>query len=93
MLKIKKISEMIGMRVFTDSGDFFGEVEEANLVENKIESWRLRVARDSNVSAYLGGAKGMIVPHQFVKSVGDVVIISKAAVPAASAEETSEELI
>lgn len=81
------------MRVFTDSGDFFGEVEEANLVENKIESWRLRVARDSNVSAYLGGAKGMIVPHQFVKSVGDVVIISKAAVPAASAEETSEELI
>ena len=44
MLKIKKISEMIGMRVFTDSGDFFGEVEEANLVENKIESWRLRVA-------------------------------------------------
>ena len=93
MLKIKKISEMIGMRVFTDSGDFFGEVEEANLVENKIESWRLRVARDSNVSAYLGGAKGMIVPHQFVKSVGDVVIISKAAVPAASSEETSEELI
>ncbi|PIU75913.1 hypothetical protein COS75_02040 [Candidatus Pacearchaeota archaeon CG06_land_8_20_14_3_00_35_12] len=90
MLKIKKISEMIGMKVFTDSGEFFGEIEEANLLDNKIESWRMRVARESNVSSFLGGARGIIVPHQFVKSVGDVVIISKAAIPSASSEESDE---
>ena len=90
MLKIKKISEMIGMKVFTDSGEFFGEIEEANLLDNKIESWRMRVARESNVSSFLGGARGIIMPHQFVKSVGDVVIISKAAIPSASSEESDE---
>lgn len=81
---------MIGMKVFTDSGEFFGEIEEANLLDNKIESWRMRVARESNVSSFLGGARGIIVPHQFVKSVGDVVIISKAAIPSASSEESDE---
>jgi sporulation protein YlmC with PRC-barrel domain len=42
----------------------------------------------------LGGARGLIVPHQFVKAVGDVVVISKAAIPskeAAGEEETPAE--
>jgi sporulation protein YlmC with PRC-barrel domain len=34
----------------------------------------------------LGSAKGVIVPHQLVKSVGDIMIISKAAVPSYSEE-------
>ena len=84
MLKIKKITEVIGKKVFTDTGDFFGEVEEANLVENKVESWRIRVA--SSMGSYLGGARGVIIPHQFVRSIGDVVIISRASLPLDEAE-------
>jgi hypothetical protein len=34
----------------------------------------------------LGGARGIIVPHQFMKAMGDVVLINKAAVPTAPAE-------
>ena len=79
MLKIKKITEVIGKKVFTDTGDFFGEVEEANLVENKVESWRIRVA--NSMGSYLGGARGVVIPHQFVRSIGDVVIISRASLP------------
>ncbi len=81
MLQILKVSDMIGLKVFTDSGDYFGEIEEANLMENKVESWRIKISRDSNMTAFLGGARGLIVPHQFVKAVGDVVIINKNAVP------------
>ncbi|GAG02030.1 unnamed protein product, partial [marine sediment metagenome] len=33
-MRIKKITEVIGSKVYTDSGDFFGEIEEANLQEN-----------------------------------------------------------
>ena len=44
MLKIKKISEVVGKRVYTDSGEFFGEIEEANLLENKVDGWRIRVS-------------------------------------------------
>ncbi len=89
MLKIRKVSEILGMKVFTDAGDFFGEVEEANLVENKVDGWRIKLARESSLSPYLGGARGLIIPHQFVKAIGDVVVVSKSAVP--TKEEASEE--
>ena len=93
MLRVRKISEVIGLRVFTDAGDFFGEIEEANLVENKVDGWRIKIARDSSLTSYLGGARGLIVPHQFVKAIGDIVIVSKSAVPIAEErEESSEEL-
>jgi sporulation protein YlmC with PRC-barrel domain len=78
-MQIKRISEVIGKRVFTDSGDFFGEVEEANLRENKIDGWRIRVG--GSVLSLVGGARGVIIPHQFVKSISDVFIISKSALP------------
>ena len=36
MLKVKKITDVIGKKAYTDTGDFFGEVEESNLIENKL---------------------------------------------------------
>jgi len=89
MLKIKRLSEVVGKRVFTDAGDFFGYVEELNLIDNKIDGWRIVVARQSGMSAMLGGARGIIVPHQFVKSIGDVIIINRNSVPV---REDSEDL-
>jgi len=79
MLKIKKVSEIVGKRVYTDSGDFFGEIEEVNLVENKIDSWRIRVS--GAMGSFLGGARGVVIPHQFVRAIGDICIVSKANLP------------
>jgi sporulation protein YlmC with PRC-barrel domain len=92
MLKIKKLKEMMGLKVFTDGGDYFGEIEEANLMDNRVDGWRIKIARDSALNPFLGGAKGIIVPHQFVKAIGDVVVINKSAIPAKeeSAEEVAE---
>ena len=92
-MRIKKLSDVVGMKVYTDSGDFFGEIEEANLSENKIEGWRIRVG--GSVVSLIGGAKGVIIPHQFVKAISDVFIINKAALPNpdSEVEEIPEELI
>jgi len=79
MLRIKKINASLGKRVYTDIGDYFGEVEEAILSENKIDSWRIRVARE--MVSQLNGARGVIIPHQFVKAVGDILIVNKASLP------------
>lgn len=87
MLKLKKISECYDMRVFTDSGDYFGNIEEAIVTHTKVFGWRVRATRSSFLSKVLGNAKGVVVPHQLVKSVGDVMIISKAAIPSYSEEE------
>lgn len=79
MLRIKNISEVLGKKVYTSEGDFFGQIEEVNLVDNKIDGWRIRVG-SSFINA-LGGARGVIIPHQFVKSIGDVFVINKASLP------------
>ena len=78
-MRIKKISEVIGTRVYTDSGDYFGEIEEVNLHENKIDGWRIKVG--GSIMSLIGGARGVIIPHQFVKAISDIFIINKSALP------------
>jgi len=92
-MRIKKISDVIGIKVYTDSGDFFGEVEEANLSENKIDGWRIKVG--GSIISLIGGAKGVIIPHQFVRAISDIFIINKTALPNpdSSIEELPEDLI
>ncbi|MBU0472219.1 MAG: PRC-barrel domain-containing protein [Nanoarchaeota archaeon] len=87
MLKMKKITETFDMRVFTDSGDYFGDIEEAILTSNKVFGWRVKATKNSFLNKVLGAAKGVIVPHQLVKSIGDIMIISKSAVPSYNPEE------
>ncbi len=87
MLKVKRISETYDMRVFTDAGDYFGDIEEVIVSNTKIIGWRVRATKNSFLSKALGNAKGVIVPHQLVKSIGDIMIINKTAVPSYSSEE------
>ena len=87
MLRTKRVTEVYDMRVFTDTGDYFGDVEEALLTQTKVIGWRVKASRNSVLSKLLGSAKGVVVPHQLVKSVGDVMIISKAAMPSYTSEE------
>lgn len=90
MLRIKRMSESVGRKVYTDSGDLFGVVEELNLVDNRIDGWRIVVSRESGMIEILGGARGIIVPHQFIKAIGDIVIINKNAVPVTQEEDMGD---
>ena len=81
----------MGKRVYTDTGDYFGEIEEANLMENRVDSWRIKIA--STMGSFLGGARGVIIPHQFVKAVGDIVLISRSSLPLDEGEETVESTV
>lgn len=93
MLKMKKVSETYDLKVFTDAGDYFGDIEDSIIQGNKVAGWKIKATKNSFLSKVLGSAKGVIVPHQLVKAVGDVLIISKSAVPSGGSveEETSEE--
>ncbi len=92
-MRIKKITEVIGSKVYTDSGDYFGEVEEANLHENKVDGWRIKVG--GSVTSLIGGARGVIIPHQFVRAISDIFIINKSALPSPESEieEIPEDLV
>lgn len=91
-MMIKKITDMIGAKVYTDVGDFFGEIVEANLMENKIDSWKIKVG--GSITSLIGGAKGVVIPHRFIKAMSDIVIINKSALPTAPepGESVVEEL-
>jgi len=91
MLKMKKISETYDMKVYTDTGEYFGDIEESIITQNKIFGWRVRATKSSFLNKVLGSAKGVIVPHQLVKSIGDIVIISRAAIPSYSEEGEQKE--
>ena len=75
------------MKVFTDTGDYFGDVEESILTQTKIFGWKVKATKNSFLTKVLGSAKGVIVPHQLVKAVGDILIISKTAVPSYPSED------
>jgi len=87
MLRLKKLSESYDMKVFTDSGDYFGDIEEAILTNNKVNAWKVKASRNSLIGKVLGGAKGVIVPHNLVKAIGAIMIVSNAAVPSSSLPE------
>ena len=87
MLRMKKLSEIYGMKVYTDEGDYFGDIEEVIVSQTKVNSWRVRAMRGSLLSKVLGSAKGVIVPHGLVKSIGDIVVISRSAAPARPDDE------
>ena len=84
---MKRISETYDMRVFTDAGDYFGDIEESILTQSKIFGWKVRATKNSFLNKVLGSAKGVIVPHQLVKAVGDIMIISKTAIPSHKGEQ------
>lgn len=90
MMKMKKITETYDMRVFTDSGDYFGDIEEAILETNKVFGWRVKASKNSFLNKVLGNAKGVIVPHQLVKAIGDIIIINRTAIPAFSEDDSAE---
>lgn len=100
MLRIKKVTEVIGKYVYTSEGDFFGQIEDVNLVDNKVEGWKIKIG--SGFMSSLGGARGAIIPHQFVKAIGDVFIVNKSSLPMrddsapmelATGAEGSEEIV
>ncbi len=86
MLKIKQITDVFDMQVFTDTGEYFGDVDEAIISGNKIQSWRVKATRSSFLSRILGTAKGVVIPHSLVKAIGDIMIVAKTAVPSVEEE-------
>ena len=90
MLSMRRLSETYDMRVFTDSGEYFGSVDEVVVTKNKVHGWRIKAAKNSILARAIGGAKGVVVPHQLVKSIGDIMIISNNAIPTSSSSGKEE---
>jgi len=85
-VKFRKISSTYKAKVYTEDGYFLGEVEDAIISGNKIYGWKIRVERGNLLKK---NVKGLIVPHQLVKAMGEIWIVSKAV--SSTTEELTEE--
>ncbi|HLA23088.1 MAG TPA: PRC-barrel domain-containing protein [Candidatus Nanoarchaeia archaeon] len=85
---VRKITDVIGLKVYTNSGDYFGEIEEANIKDNKLEGWKIRVS--GGMAALISGARGVIIPHKFVTAVGDILIINRSSLPVTESSNLAE---
>ncbi len=59
-----------------------------------MEGWRIKVG--GSVMSLIGGARGVIIPHQFVRAISDIFIINKSALPSgadSAIEEVPAELV
>ncbi|PIO00001.1 hypothetical protein COT72_04155 [archaeon CG10_big_fil_rev_8_21_14_0_10_43_11] len=81
MIQTKIVSSVWNIPVYTDAGEFFGEVDDAIVQQNKVLGWKINATPESPIFKVLRGARGVIVPHQMVRAISDIMIISKAAVP------------
>jgi sporulation protein YlmC with PRC-barrel domain len=86
-LNVRKVSETTRSKVYTEDGYFLGEVEDAIISDNKIYGWKIKVL-DPDLSRR--GIKGLIVPHQLIKAMGQIWIISKAVYSVKSSTEKEE---
>ena len=84
MIQTKVLSEMNGVIVYTDQGHMFGTVLEAVIQKNRVSGWKIKASQGSSLFKMLRGARGVIVPHQMVRAVGDVMIINHTAIPSVS---------
>ncbi len=91
VLKLKSLNETCGIKVYTESGDYFGDVEDARVKDNKIDGWKIRSTPNSLLARVMSGAKGVIIPHPLVKAIGDIMIISKSAIPSMDTEDQTKE--
>lgn len=92
MARFKRISDVYEMKVFTDSGYFFGEIEEALIEENKIKNWKIKAVAGSLLANKVKDAKGVVIPHKFFKAFGDIIIIQEVDLGGNSAEGEEEEV-
>ena len=91
MARFKRLTDVYNMKVFTDSGYFFGEIEEALIEENRIKSWKIKAVAGSLLSTKVRDAKGVIIPQKFFKAFGDIIIIQDIDFGGTGEEQVEEE--
>lgn len=91
MARFKRITDVYEMKVFTDSGYFFGEIEEALIEENRIKSWKIKAVPGSLLTSKVKDAKGVIIPQKFFKAFGDIIIIQDVDFGNSKSEEDLNE--
>lgn len=89
----QELGEVVGRDVYSNNGVFVGTVEDVRLDLDAELTTGLAVGglnRDL-LGDWLGNARGVIVPYRWVRSIGDVVLVSDVVERLNEREATEQE--
>ena len=74
----QEITALVGREVYSNNGVFVGEVEDVrlDLDDVKVTGLALHQVNQELFGERARGARGVIVPYDWVQAVGDVVLVS-----------------
>ena len=74
----QEITSLVGREVYSNNGVFVGEVSDLrlNLDTEVVNGLALSALNQELFAEQETGEKGVIVPYRWVRSVGDVVLVS-----------------
>ncbi|MFD1515599.1 PRC-barrel domain-containing protein [Halomarina rubra] len=74
----QEITTLVGREVYSNNGVFIGQVEDLRLDLDTEQVTGLALA-DLNTGLFddrVRGARGVIIPYRWVRSVGDIILIN-----------------
>lgn len=88
----QELTSLVGREVYTNNGVYVGEVEDLrlNLEAQSVTGLALNEVNREIFSDVVGRGQGVLIPYRWVRSVGDVVIISDTVERLGSEEEAEE---
>ncbi|MFP4116348.1 MAG: PRC-barrel domain-containing protein [Candidatus Aenigmatarchaeota archaeon] len=91
-VNVEKLSEMFSKDVFTDRGKYCGQVKNVkiDLGRFRIGSMVLKAKKGSYMARMLGGKRGVVIPYQFIKAIGDIVIVKHISPEAIKGQQKQE---
>jgi sporulation protein YlmC with PRC-barrel domain len=88
----QEITSLVGREVYSNNGVFVGQVEDLRLDLDAETVTGLALASLNNelFNGRAAGARGVIIPYRWVRSVGDIILVSDVVERMKDGEESEE---
>ncbi|PSP59121.1 photosystem reaction center subunit H [Halobacteriales archaeon QH_7_66_36] len=88
----QEITSLVGREVYSNNGVFVGQVEDLrlDLGGETVTGLALASLNDELFNGRAAGARGVIIPYRWVRSVGDIILVSDVVERMKDGEESEE---
>ena len=88
----QEITSLVGREMYSNNGVFVGQVEDLrlDLGGETVTGLALASLNDELFNGRAAGARGVIIPYRWVRSVGDIILVSDVVERMKDGEESEE---
>lgn len=90
-----EITDLVGREVYTTNGVYVGAIEDLQLDIDggAVTALALADVSDDLFADVAGGKHGVLLPYRWIRSVGDIVLVSDVVERMPDGEEEEEEVV